>query len=122
MKSLTREYNKKFVQILKMHVMFSNDSDKLYYNFFKHNAEKEYIFLENKNLIGFIQEIFDPQSINFRNNFYKNSHYINERNRKLHKKYPWNVKKSNYKEWLKMYIIDIGSPFSFISNFKRKEF
>jgi hypothetical protein len=88
--------HKQFVQKLRIYLSYSLVSG-------ENSSKLCYSFLEIKNLIGFNQEICEIQSINFRNNFYKYSHYTNEGNKKLYKKYPTGVFKNSYKEWLKIY-------------------
>jgi len=57
--------------------------------------------LEENNLIGFEYSLFFPQYKDDKNSLYGYSHFVYEDNKKLHKKYPKDVLKKNYKKWLK---------------------
>jgi hypothetical protein len=62
----------------------------------------EYQFgIKSKNRIGFWRELYEPNYNNNKDNFYNYSHLVDKINKKLYKKYPTDVYKKDYKEWLK---------------------
>jgi hypothetical protein len=65
------------------------------------NFYNKHEFTINCNRIGFYAEFYSPKDKDYRANLYNYDHYVNDENSKLYKKYPYNVKKSEYKQWLK---------------------
>ena len=86
MKNLTKKYKK--IQLQKLKVIV---------NTFNNKIMCEYGF----NLIGFDNEIFFPEEYNQQHYFNNYIHNVMRENNKLYKKYPQNVYKEKYKEWLK---------------------
>ena len=66
--------------------------------------DKQQIYI-GFNLIGFGNEFYFPDHKEYMNCFYNFDHFVNEKNKKLYKKYPSNVTKKDYKEWLKSFNI-----------------
>ena len=88
MKNLQIKYKKKELQVVKCEITLYNHKHEIY------------IYA---NLIGFCNEYYEPGFKYYINNFYRYNHIVYSSANKLYDKYPYNVLKSQYKEWLKKY-------------------
>ena len=87
MKNLTKTYKKTKLQKTNCEISFFRNKIEIHISY---------------NKIGFYREFYNPERGHFINNFYRYTHHVNYgKNHKLYKKYPHNVTKKEYKEWLK---------------------
>ena len=88
MKNLSEKYSKIGLQRLFHNIRYSY-TNKICYKF------------SGKNLIGFYSEYYWPEDKDYVCNVNGYDLCVSKINKKLYKKYPSNVTKKEYKEWLK---------------------